>query len=92
MSLRHLDVGEEGDVVAGLHAREMGPEHPGQRATARGQPGRVGRAGEDLQPVRLEDRRLGGEAAGPLVLRRELARGDLARFHVRLIEGVDPQD
>jgi hypothetical protein len=87
----HLEIREQREVVTRVEPGEMrgevALERPGAaQATLERGPVRLIR--EQIDAIRREDRCLDGQRAALFVLRRELARRDLARLDVRLVERI----
>src|SRR6266436_8410831 len=91
VGLVHLDVAEDGKVVAGADTSEMGAEIVSQRLSTRERPS-VFRIGKQLNTVALEDWLFGRQRAGLLISSSQLASFDFTGFNIRLIEGVDADD
>src|SRR5262249_33692607 len=91
----HLDVGRDTAIVSRSQAAEVCLEIGRQRFRA---PSRARqRRGiyvirEEFNAISLENRYLGWKRATLLILRCQLARGNLAGFHVRLVKGVNAND
>ena len=72
--------------------RAQVPDDRSVAAEALLQGGGILGVGEELESGPLEDRRLGRKHPGLLERGGQLARRDLARLHVRLIERIDADD
>ena len=92
--LAAIDIGEEGKIVAVMDAAEMRAEPALKRRIGAGlaQGARIALVGVERDAVLLEDRRFRAERAGFLIGVGQLARCDLARFDVRLVERIDADD
>src|SRR4029077_13789833 len=87
-----FDVGEEGAVVLRTQAVEMRPQTGHERVAAARKGLRICRVGEKLDAAVHTERPLRGQLAGRLEGGRELARLQLARLDIRLIEMVDANE
>src|SRR6185312_9855620 len=91
----HLDVSQQGHVVARIKLAEMRPQKAGERTITAGkliQVGRIALVSKELYAAIIEERRFFRQLAGFLILFSQLTGDDLAGFNVRLIEGVDFQN
>ena len=91
----HLDVCQQGKVIAGIELAEMRAQKASERAIAAGklvQVGRIALVGEELDAAVFEERRFFRQLSALLVFFGQLASDNLAGFHVGLVEGIDSQD
>src|SRR5207302_4530419 len=89
-----LDVGERGEVIARMQTREVGLQPTFERriGSRLAQGAGISFIGEEGDAVGAEYRRLRRQGAAFVDRVGEVARRDLARLDVRLIERIDAED
>src|SRR5438105_12721245 len=90
----HLDISKQREIVIHPQSIEMSPQIVLQGfGINRGfQSSRVRLVRIQLDTLAFKKRSLLGQRTRLFILLRQFSRGDLASFHVRLIERIDPDD
>src|SRR5271169_6745683 len=89
VALVALDIGKKRAIIARMEAREMRSERSHERAAAGRREGlTVHRIGKELEATLFDERPFWRQLAALFVSGGQLARLDLARLDIRLVERV----